>query len=245
MLIGALGSQSFISSGGYLAIFVLCVAQSCCIPTSSELTLGFAGVLAATGRLNLASAIAVGVLGEVLGAYLAWFIGRAGGRRFITRYGRFVLVTRTDLDRAEAWYWRHRRGGVFVGRLLPVIRGFVALAAGIAEVPLVSFGIFTFLGSLVWDGAMAGIGYGVGANWKKVTHVFSDAGYVLVALVIVALAVAFVHRWRSYQRTVRAERAGETPVGSRPAGQHLPARHSNVTLLADEEPGAPVDRTLP
>ena len=100
-MIALLSSQSVISSGGYLAIFFLCVAQSVCIPTSSELTMGFAGVLAATGHLNLAGVIAVGVVGEVIGAYIAWLIGRTGGRAFINRYGRFVLITQTDLERAE------------------------------------------------------------------------------------------------------------------------------------------------
>jgi membrane protein DedA with SNARE-associated domain len=212
-MIGVLSSQSVISSGGYLAIFLLCVAQSCCIPTSSELTMGFAGVLAATGHLSLAGAIAVGVVGEVIGAYIAWLIGRTGGRAFITRYGRFVLITRTDLDRAEGWYQRHQRGGVFVGRLLPVIRGFVALVAGVAEVPLVSFLVFTTLGSLVWDGGMAGIGYGVGSSWRTITHAFSDAGYVLAAIVVVVLAAGVAHRWRAYRHTVDLERSQEGLAG--------------------------------
>jgi membrane protein DedA with SNARE-associated domain len=198
-VLALLTSSSFITSGGYFAVFVLCVAQSCCIPTSSEITLGLAGALAATGKLNLAGVIAVGATGETIGAYIAWVVGRTGGRGFIERYGRYILVTRTDLDRAEAWYGRHERSGVFVGRLIPVIRSFVALVAGVAEVPLVAFGIFTLLGSLVWDGAMAGIGYGVGSNYHKVLHVFSDAGYAAGAVVVVVIVVFFVHRLRAYR----------------------------------------------
>jgi membrane protein DedA with SNARE-associated domain len=199
-MLALLSSSGFITSGGYLAIFVLCVAQSCCIPTSSELTLGLGGALAASGRLNLAGVIAVGAAGETIGAFIAWAVGRTGGRTLIERYGRFVLVTRTDLDRAEAWYGRHERSGVFVGRLLPVIRSFVALVAGIAEVPLLPFGVFTLLGSVVWDGAMAGIGYGVGSNWHKVVHAFSDAGYVLAVVAVVLIALAVAHRLRSFRR---------------------------------------------
>lgn len=211
-MLAFLTSQSFISSGGYLAIFLLCVAQSCCVPTSSELTLGFAGVLSATGHMNLAAAIAVGVSGEVVGAYLAWVVGRTGGRAFVDRFGRYLLLTHHDLDRAESWYRRHGRWGVFGGRCIPVIRNFVAVPAGVAEVPLVPFGIMTAAGSLVWDGAMAGIGYGVGAHWHTIIHAFSDAGIVLAALAVLAIVAFFMHRYKAY----KAQRALELHTASDP-----------------------------
>ena len=200
-----LSPTGLVSSFGYLAIFVLSVAQSCCVPTSSELTLGFAGALAATGRLNLVGAILAGAVGEVVGAYLAWVIGRTAGRAIVDRYGKYVLLTHHDLDRAEAWYSRHERWGVFGGRLLPVVRNFVALPAGVAEVPLVRFGLLTAAGSLVWDGAMAGIGYGVGSRWHTIVHAFSDAGYVIGALAVVAIVAAIVHRWRAYGAQMASE----------------------------------------
>lgn len=202
----------FVSTFGYAAIFVLSVAQSCCVPTSSELTLGFAGALSATGHLNLAGAIAAGAGGELVGAYVAWVIGRTAGRLVVDRYGKYLLLTHHDLDRAEAWYGRHGRWGVFGGRLVPVIRNFVALPAGVAEVPLVRFGILTAAGSLLWDGAMAGIGYGVGSRWHEIVHAFSDAGYVLGALAVVGIAYVIVHRWRSY-----GAHAGGVALG-RPGG---------------------------
>ncbi len=218
-MLAFLTSQSFVSSGGYLAIFVLCVAQSCCVPTSSELTLGFAGVLAATGHMSLAAAIAVGVCGEVVGAYLAWVIGRTGGRAFVDRFGRYLLLTHHDLDRAEAWYKRHGRWGVFAGRCVPLIRNFVAVPAGVAEVPLVPFGIMTAAGSLVWDGAMAGIGYGVGTHWHAIVHAFSDAGIVLAVLAVLAIAAFFAHRYKAYRAQhaleLRAADARPEPVGER------------------------------
>jgi membrane protein DedA with SNARE-associated domain len=214
-VLGLLSSTGFITSAGYGAIFILCVAQSCCIPTSSELTLGFAGVLAATGRMSLPGAIAVGVAGEVVGAYIAWAIGRSAGRAIVDRYGRFILLSHHDLDRAEAWYDRHERFGVFGGRLLPVIRNFVALPAGVAEVPPLRFGLLTAAGSLIWDAAMAGIGYGVGSHWHAIIHAFSDAGYLLGGLAVVAILAALAHRWTSYHRQITA---GETG-GPRPAGR--------------------------
>ncbi len=202
-----LNPTNLVSSLGYVAIFLLSVAQSCCIPTSSELTLGFAGALAATGHLNLVEVILTGAAGEVVGAYVAWVIGRTAGRAIVDRYGRFILLTPHDLDRAEAWYARHGRWGVLGGRLVPVIRNFVALPAGVAEVPPVRFGLLTAIGSLIWDGAMAGIGYGLGARWHAIVHAFSDAGYVLGALAAVAIVLLIAHRWRSYGTQMAAIQA--------------------------------------
>src|SRR5580698_8483744 len=124
-MLGILNFTNFVASSGYLAIFVLSVLQSCCVPTSSELTLGFGGVLAAEGKLSLPGVIAAGVLGEIVGAYIAWVIGRSGGRAFVDRFGKYLLLSHRDLDRAEAWYRRHGNWGVLVSRLLPVIRNFV------------------------------------------------------------------------------------------------------------------------
>ncbi len=166
--------------------------------------MGIAGVLAATGKLNLAEVIVIGALGEVIGAYIAWFIGKTAGRGFVDRFGKYLLLTHRDLDRAEQWYDRHERWGVFGSRLVPLIRNFVALPAGVAEVPLVRFGLLTAAGSLVWDGAMAGIGYGVGTQYTTIMHGFSDAGYVIGVLVVLAIVFVIYHRYRAY----RTETAG-------------------------------------
>jgi membrane protein DedA with SNARE-associated domain len=204
-VVALLNFTHFVSSAGYAAVFILSVLQSCCIPTSSELTLGFAGVLAARGQLSLAGVIAAGVAGEVVGAYIAWMIGRYGGRAAVDRYGKYILLTHRDLDRAEAWYSRHERWGVFGSRLVPVVRNFVAVPAGVAEVPLLRFGILTALGSLIWDGAMAGIGYGVGNSYDKVMHDVSYAGYVIGVLVVGFIAFVIWHRWRSYREATTPE----------------------------------------
>jgi len=205
-VLALLNFTSFVSSAGYTAIFVLSILQSACVPTSSELTLGFAGVLAAEGKLNLAAVILVGAAGEVIGAYIAWIVGRYGGRAFVDRYGRYILLSHRDLDRAERWYARHERWGVFASRLLPVIRNFVALPAGVAEVPLLRFGILTAAGSLLWDGAMALIGYQVGSSYQKIMHGVSYAGYVIAIVVVAAVAFVLWHRWQSYRSAVSPRR---------------------------------------
>ena len=208
-MIALIDVTHLVSSYGYAAIFVLSVLQSCCVPTSSELTMGFAGVLAAEGQLSLPGAILVGAVGELVGAYIAWFVGRFAGRGAVDRYGKYVLLTHHDLDRAEGWYDRHGGWGVFGGRLIPVVRNFVALPAGVAEYPLVRFGVFTFAGSLLWCGGMALIGYGVGSSYHQVMKGFSYAGYLLGAAAVVAIAVVVVHRYRSYK-------AATTPPASPP-----------------------------
>jgi membrane protein DedA with SNARE-associated domain len=215
-LLALLNFTHLISTAGYAAVFLLCVLQSCCVPTSSELTMGFAGALAAQGKLSLAGVVLAGAVGEVVGAYIAWAVGRYAGRAAVDRFGRYVLLSHHDLDRAEAWYDRHQRFGVFGSRLLPVIRNFVALPAGIAEVPLVRFGLLTGAGSLLWDGAWAGIGYGVGAHWHTIAKAFSDIGYVLAVAAVAVLAIAIAHRYRSYVQATAGERTQGGATDRRP-----------------------------
>ncbi len=208
-MLAILNFTSFVSSAGYVAIFVLSILQSACVPTSSELTLGFAGVLAAEGKLNLGAVILVGVVGEIIGAYIAWLVGRFWGRAFVDRYGRYILLSHRDLDRAERWYSRHERWGVFGSRLLPVVRNFVALPAGVAEVPLVRFGLLTAAGSLLWDGAMALIGYEVGGSYQKIMHGVSYAGYLIGVVVVAAIVFVFWHRWQAYRSATSAAGRGQ------------------------------------
>jgi uncharacterized membrane-anchored protein/membrane protein DedA with SNARE-associated domain len=220
-----LSPTGFVSSWGYLAIFVLSVLQSCCIPTSSELTLGFGGVLASQGTLSLPGVIVAGVAGEVVGAYIAWGIGKAGGRPLVERYGRHVLLSPRDLDRAQAWYGGHERWGVFGSRLLPVIRNFVAVPAGVARVPALRFGVLTAFGSLIWVSAMAGIGYTIGNQWKTVMNRFSDAGYLLGALALVSIVFLVWHRWRNYQADT-----------SSPKARHFATRSAQTPSLLPDIP---------
>lgn len=205
----------FISTYGYLALALLTVAEAAGIPFPSEVTMGVAGYLASTGRLNLAAVIALGTAGETAGAFVGYAIGRYGGRAFVDRFGRYVLLSHADLDRAQAWFARRGDVGVLVGRVIPLVRTFIAIPAGVAEMPVLRFGIFTGVGSLVWIGSLAGIGYGLGAQWTKITHGFNIAGYLLAAIAVLAIAVFLLHRWRS-QRNLTV--AAPAPTGSEEGG---------------------------
>ncbi len=201
--------EHFLSSWGYLALALLTVAEAACIPFPSEVTVGVAGALASgavisgvRGDLNLGLVIVIGTAGETVGALIGYSIGRFGGRPLVNRFGRYLLLTSGDLDRAEQWFERRGEWSVLVGRVIPVIRTFIALPAGLAEMQPVKFVILTSIGSLVWVGSLAGAGYGLGGQWNRLTHGFSLAGYVLVAVAVLCIAGFIFLRWRH----VRAER---------------------------------------
>jgi membrane protein DedA with SNARE-associated domain len=195
--------EHFLSSWGYLALFVLTVAESCCVPLPSEITVGYSGVLAAEHHLQIVLVIVIATLGELVGAFIAWGIGRSGGRALVERYGRYVLLSRHDLDRAENWINRRGEWGILVGRVVPLVRTFISVPAGVAEMRPVKFGVLTATGSLVWITMLALVGYSLADSWKSVAHGFQSAGYVFAALAIVGVAFFIFHRLR----TVRAEQA--------------------------------------
>ncbi len=211
----------FLESWGYLAIFVLTLLESACIPIPSEVTLGLSGALASGavvsgihGDLNLGWVIVVGVAGSVVGSVIAYWVGRIGGRAFVDRFGRYVLLTHRDLDRAEAWFGRRGDWVVMVGRVIPVIRTFVSLPAGLAEMKLTKFVAFTAVGVTAWVALLSTIGYEVGASWNSVTKGFSDASYVVGAVVLLAVGVFVVLRVRSLRRERHAHTVGELEKAS-------------------------------
>jgi membrane protein DedA with SNARE-associated domain len=159
--------------------------------------MGVAGYLASTGRLNLAVVIVLGTAGEITGAFIGYAIGRTGGRALVERFGRYVLLSHDDLDRAERWFERRGDLGVLIGRVVPLVRTFIAIPAGVAEMPVVRFGIFTSIGSLVWIGSLAGVAYSLGGQWTKLTHGFDIAGYLLAGLAVLAIVAFLAHRFRA------------------------------------------------
>jgi membrane protein DedA with SNARE-associated domain len=196
--------QQFIAQYGYLAVFVLMVAESACIPIPSELIMLLGGALAggavAGAHLNLIAVIVVGALGNVIGSYLAWAVGRYVGQSAWRRWGRYVLLTERDIDRAQAWFDRHGNWSVLVGRIVPVIRTFISLPAGVAAMPPLRFGLFTAAGCLPWTAALGAIGFAVGARWQSVADAFHGPTYLLgaiIAVLVIIAAVVFVRRRRA------------------------------------------------
>jgi len=230
--------EHFLSSWGYLALALLTVAEAACIPFPSEVTVGFAGYLASTGRLNLAAVIILGTAGETVGAMIGYWIGRAGGRRLVDRFGRYVLLSHSDLDRAERWFDHRGEWSVLIGRVVPIVRTFIALPAGVAEMQFVRFAILTSIGSLVWVGSLAGAGYGLGSEWHRLTHGFSVAGYVLVAIAVLAIAAAVVHRWRQVRRERELSQASSSDTSV--AGARPRTASETADTLSGDETSRPV-----
>jgi len=156
-----------ISALGYSGVVLLMAIESACIPLPSEIIMPFSGYLVSTGELNLWGVAVAGAVGCVLGSLVAYWVGMYGGRPFIEKYGRYILLSRHDLDIADRWFAKHGEIIVFVSRLLPAIRTFIAFPAGVARMNLPRFVIYTFAGSLPWCLALAYVGQKLGEQWDK------------------------------------------------------------------------------
>jgi len=193
--------QHLISQYGYLAVFVLMLAESACIPVPSEVTMMFGGALAAGAVAGahpaLAGVFAAGVLGNVAGSYLSWAVGKYAGQAAIRRWGRRVGIREHEIDKATAWFERHGPVAVLVGRVIPVIRTFISLPAGFAEMPAGIFGLYTTLGVIPWTAALAILGYTFGANWDHVAKDFNGPTYAIAGILVIGLVVVIVRRRRA------------------------------------------------
>lgn len=186
-----------ISAGGYAGIALLMAIESACIPLPSEVIMPFSGYLVLAGRFKLGWVAVAGALGCNVGSIIAYYVGARGGRPLAEKYGRYLLVSRRDLDRADRWFARYGNSTVFFGRLLPVIRTFIALPAGISRMNFFRFNLYTFLGSLPWCLALAYAGLRLGSNWTAIRDYFHRFDAIIVA-VILAGAVWFVYtHWKN------------------------------------------------
>jgi membrane protein DedA with SNARE-associated domain len=192
--------ESFLIHWGYAAVFLFGFLEACCVPIPSGITFGFAGVLAGEGHLSIVGIIVVGTIAELIGSFVAYGAGRAGGRPLVHRFGRYLLITRADIDRAERFVAGRGVWSIPLGRALPVIRTFVSLVAGIIEVPPLLFGVLNLIGTAVWVTVMSLIGYGVGSSWRSIAHGIAVAGYAIALVVVVAIVSFIVYRLREVRR---------------------------------------------
>jgi membrane protein DedA with SNARE-associated domain len=189
-----------ISAGGYAGVAALMALESACIPLPSEIIMPFAGSLVSVGRFSLWGVALAGAVGCNLGSTAAYWAGAAGGRPFVLRWGRWVLLDRDDLARTERFFARFGGVAVLVGRLLPMIRTFIALPAGMARMRQRPFQLFTFAGSLAWCYALAWIGDQLGKHWDsdpRLRSVMQKFDLVVVAAVAAAAAWFIWRRLRA------------------------------------------------
>lgn len=193
-----------VSAGGYAGVVLLMAIAAACIPIPSELIMPFAGYLVAQGKFTLVGAATAAALGENIGAAIAYEAGKRGGRPLAERYGHLLLVDAHHLDQADRFFARFGPIAALVGRLLPVIRAFIAFPAGMARMNRLTFHVFTTLGSWPWCFALAWVGMTLGARWDSDPRVklwFHRFDAVVLAVLVAGAAVFVWHRLRGVRRS--------------------------------------------
>jgi membrane protein DedA with SNARE-associated domain len=176
-------ATDFISNVGLPAIFALMALESACVPVPSEAIMLFAGFAASKGELTLVGIVAAGVLGNLIGSWIGYAIGYFGRTDLLERF-HVLHVSPERMAQVEGWFARNGDATVFFSRMLPIVRTFVSLPAGVAKMPLARFSLLTVLGSIPWVLALALIGEAVGANWETWRHNLSYLDYVVAAAIV-------------------------------------------------------------
>jgi membrane protein DedA with SNARE-associated domain len=214
--------QSFLVSHAIYAIILFGVLEAMCIPISSELTFLLGGAIASGGvaathqHPSLALVIILGTLAELVGSYISYAVGRAGGRPLVRRWGKYVLVTEADVNRAERFLVGRGVWAVPVARMIPFVRAFASLVAGLVDVPPVRFGVLSAIGTVIYVIVLSSIGYSLGSEWSKINHGLTVVSYILVALVVVAIIAVVLYRLREFRREAAAQASRE----------RVPSRHA-------------------
>ncbi len=188
---------SLISSHGYFAIFILMTLESALVPIPSEVTMVFAGFLCGIGVLNIWIAILIGAIGNVIGSLLAFWLGERMGEEWIRvaikKWGKYLLIHEKDFDKSLRWFEKYGQGITFGSRLLPIVRTFISLPAGIAKMDIKLFTLLTFIGSFIWSGVLAYLGLTLGQNWQAVEPFFRKFQFAIIGIGVL-LAAAYIYR---------------------------------------------------
>ena len=170
-----------ISAMGYGGVVLLMAIESACIPLPSEIIMPFAGFLVSKGEMTLLGIALAGAIGCVVGSIPAYYLGMFGGRPLADKYGKYVLISKKDLDMADRWFASHGEIIIFIARLLPGVRTFIAFPAGMARMNMTRFIVYTFVGSFIWCWALGYIGMKAGENWEQLSVYFHQSHYVIIA----------------------------------------------------------------
>jgi len=227
------------TSHGYLALIILAFIEACCIPISSEITFALAGVIAFThpSKFTIVAVIIVGTLAEMGGSLTSYAVGRRGGRQLLDNYGKWVLISRSDLDRAERFFAGRGAWAVAVARVLPLVRCFASFGAGVVEIPLLPFTIFSFIGTAAWATGFTLLGHNLGTTVDKFFKSFSVIGVILVVVLLGGLIAHRVHAIRKDGHRAAGPHHGGArhAAGSHPAGSPDGA-HSAAGTSEQPEP---------
>ena len=202
------GTIDYFGVYGFLAVFFLMTLESACIPIPSEIIMLYAGALVARGNMTLLEATAAGAMGNLMGSWLAYGAGMYGGRPMLEKYGKYILITRKKLDLADRWWLRYGDAAVFFSRLLPIIRTFISLPAGISRMRFGRFTLYTLLGSIPWSFMLAWLGVKFAENYEEVIRPKLSLITYTVAMLMVFTAIYMVWRWRRRRKKLAAAGSG-------------------------------------
>ncbi|HEY4918216.1 MAG TPA: DedA family protein [Solirubrobacteraceae bacterium] len=207
-------TSHLVRDGGLPVIFALMAISSACIPIPSEVVMLFAGfVVADPGQssshhhLTLLGVILIGLLGTMVGSWVSYAVGRGGRLELLERHGGKVHMGPAQIDRADRWFQRYGEATVLFGRMVPLLRAFVSLPAGVAKMPIVRFTVFSLIGALPWTIGLAVAGHALGSDWTSVRKAFEYVDYAVVALIVVGIVYAIV-RVRRGRRQPATDAAG-------------------------------------
>ncbi len=186
-----------ISNSGYLGIFFLMVAESALIPIPSEVIMPFSGYLVTTGKFNVILVIIAGSIGNLVGGLVAYYVGAYLGRGFVLRYGRYVLLKKSHLEFAESYFKKYGDRSTFISRLLPAIRTYVSLPAGVAKMNLKKFVVYTLVGSIIWNTVLTYIGIKLGEEWNNIRKY----SHYLDAVVVIVVIIVIIAYWKKKKTT--------------------------------------------
>lgn len=188
---------------GVWAVFVLMILESACIPAPSELIMLYAGALVSHGDATLLAVISAGVAGNVIGSLIAWAVGAYGGRALIERYGKWIRLNHRHLDHADRWFARYGTRAVLITRMMPIIRTFISLPAGISRMPIRRFTLYTVIGCVPWVTGLALIGVAAGPHWTRARELLHYGDYLMVLAILGCITWLFI-RWRRRSAALRA-----------------------------------------
>jgi membrane protein DedA with SNARE-associated domain len=204
--------QDLVLSLGYPGLFLLIVLESTMVPIPSLLVMPFAGFLASQGEFSLPIILVINSAGALTGSSLSYWLGAAGGKPLLLRYGKYLFVRPKDIEKTEQYFAKHGGKTIFIGRFLPVVRHLISIPAGIARMPLPHFLTLTFLGATIWGGGLMIVGYQLGSNWESIAAKAKRVDLLIAGLIVIAIlavVVRFVLRRRREQAAQKITESAE------------------------------------
>ncbi len=187
---------------GYKGVFILMLLESAAVPIPSEIIMPFAGSLISKGIFNFWLIVSVGVMGNLVGSILLYFIGKTGGRYFLEKYGKYLLIHQRHLKIADDWFYKHGDKAIFFGRILPIIRTFISLPAGVSKTNFGKFCFYTILGCIPWNIFLTFFGLKLGENWQQVERYFRKFDIIILSTGVVAIVIYIIKNYYKNNRGI-------------------------------------------